>query len=109
MHRPGLSILVTALAAALSPLRRLDHDDIHRIIRQTEQCRGIIKGLLNFARPATPRKVAADLNEQRALNVVLIHLIHLDSRRGGGLPRPGHTGNRSPAVLQILRSTISIR
>ncbi len=28
-----------------------DAEDIRRIIRQTEQCRGIIKGLLNFARP----------------------------------------------------------
>jgi len=26
-------------------------EDVQRIIRQTEQCRGIIKGLLNFARP----------------------------------------------------------
>ena len=26
-------------------------EDVQRIVRQTEQCRGIIKGLLNFARP----------------------------------------------------------
>ncbi|GEM_PF-1358715 len=31
-------------------------EDVQRIIRQTEQCRGIIKGLLNFARPSGQQK-----------------------------------------------------
>jgi PAS domain S-box-containing protein len=38
-------------------------DDIQRIIRQTEQCRGIIKGLLNFARPSASGRSAVDVEE----------------------------------------------
>ena len=38
-------------------------DDIQRIIRQTEQCRVIIKGLLNFARPTGSGRAAVDLAE----------------------------------------------
>jgi len=40
-----------------------DSEDIHRIIRQTEQCRGIIKGLLNFARPTGRERCGVDLIE----------------------------------------------
>ncbi len=40
-----------------------EQDDIRRIIRQTEQCRGIIKGLLNFARPTGTERGRLDLAE----------------------------------------------
>ncbi len=40
-----------------------DSEDINRIIRQTEQCRGIIKGLLNFARPTGSERGRIDLSE----------------------------------------------
>jgi len=40
-----------------------DSEDIHRIIRQTEQCRGIIKGLLNFARPTGSERGSMNLAE----------------------------------------------
>nr|MEE4266618.1 ATP-binding protein [Candidatus Krumholzibacteria bacterium] len=38
-------------------------EDIRRIIRQTEQCRGIIKGLLNFARPTGSGRGRTNLSE----------------------------------------------
>jgi signal transduction histidine kinase len=38
-------------------------EDIRRIIRQTEQCRGIIKGLLNFARPTGSGRGRTNLAE----------------------------------------------
>lgn len=38
-------------------------EDIRRIIRQTEQCRGIIKGLLNFARPTGSGRGRINLGE----------------------------------------------
>lgn len=38
-------------------------EDIRRIIRQTEQCRGIIKGLLNFARPTGTGRSRTNLKE----------------------------------------------
>jgi PAS domain S-box-containing protein len=40
-----------------------DTEDIRRIIRQTEQCRGIIKGLLNFARPTGSERGRMNLAE----------------------------------------------
>jgi signal transduction histidine kinase len=40
-----------------------DGEDIRRIIRQTEQCRGIIKGLLNFARPTGHERTRLNLVE----------------------------------------------
>ncbi len=40
-----------------------DAEDIRRIIRQTEQCRGIIKGLLNFARPTGSGRTKVNLLE----------------------------------------------
>ncbi len=40
-----------------------ESEDIRRIIRQTEQCRGIIKGLLNFARPTGSERQRIDLLE----------------------------------------------
>ncbi len=38
-------------------------EDVRRIIRQTEQCRAIIKGLLNFARPSGQARGMVDLAE----------------------------------------------
>ncbi len=38
-------------------------EDIRRIIRQTEQCRGIIKGLLNFARPTGSGRERVNLTD----------------------------------------------
>jgi PAS domain S-box-containing protein len=38
-------------------------EDVQRIIRQTEQCRGIIKGLLNFARPTGSERGRMNLAE----------------------------------------------
>lgn len=40
-----------------------DTEDIRRIIRQTEQCRGIIKGLLNFARPTGSGRTRVNMTE----------------------------------------------
>jgi PAS domain S-box-containing protein len=38
-------------------------EDVRRIIRQTEQCRGIIKGLLNFARPTGSERDRMNLED----------------------------------------------
>lgn len=56
LNTPLGSILLSAqmLEEAVSDADELE--DVQRIIRQTEQCRGIIKGLLNFARPSGRRK-----------------------------------------------------
>ncbi len=51
LNTPLGSILLSAQMLDETIENEDDAEDIRRIIRQTEQCRGIIKGLLNFARP----------------------------------------------------------
>lgn len=51
-------------------------DDLDVIVRETVRCRGIIKGLLDFSRPAQPLRKPTDLNEvaRRAVAVVMSQL-----------------------------------
>ncbi len=51
LNTPLGSILLSAQMLSEANLPDDEQEDVHRIIRQTEQCRTIIKGLLNFARP----------------------------------------------------------
>jgi two-component system NtrC family sensor kinase len=50
--------------------------DLEVIVRETLRCRGIIRELLEFARPAPPVRRPTDLNEvlRRAVSVVMIQL-----------------------------------
>jgi PAS domain S-box-containing protein len=61
LNTPLGSILLSAQMLEDSIEDEDDADDIKRIIRQTEQCRGIIKGLLNFARPTGSERGRVDL------------------------------------------------
>ena len=61
--------------------KRFQHDpearaDLAVIIRETIRCRGIIRELLDFARPTPPQKRPADLNEvvRHAISVVMSQL-----------------------------------
>jgi two-component system NtrC family sensor kinase len=51
-------------------------EDLDVIVRETVRCRGIIKGLLDFSRPAQPMRKPTDLNEvaRRAVAVVMSQL-----------------------------------
>jgi two-component system NtrC family sensor kinase len=51
-------------------------DDLDVIVRETVRCRGIIRGLLDFARPTAPARKATDLNEvvRRSVSVVMTQL-----------------------------------
>jgi len=51
-------------------------EDLDVIVRETVRCRGIIRGLLDFARPAQPMRKPTDLNEvaRRAVAVVMSQL-----------------------------------
>lgn len=51
-------------------------DDLDVIVRETVRCRGIIRGLLDFARPTPPARKPMDLNEvvRRAVSVVVTQL-----------------------------------
>lgn len=51
-------------------------DDLDVIVRETVRCRGIIRGLLDFARPTPPARKPMDMNEvvRRAVSVVMTQL-----------------------------------
>jgi two-component system NtrC family sensor kinase len=63
LNTPLGSILLSAEMLGDSVKGEDESEDIHRIIRQTEQCRGIIKGLLNFARPTGSERGSMNLAE----------------------------------------------
>ncbi len=63
LNTPLGSILLSAQMLEDTVKNEDDSEDIHRIIRQTEQCRGIIKGLLNFARPTGSERGSMNLAE----------------------------------------------
>jgi len=64
LNTPLGSILLSAqMLAESEELGEDDAEDVDRIIRQTEQCRQIIKGLLNFARPRSEERQLVPLAE----------------------------------------------
>lgn len=63
LNTPLGSILLSAQMLSDANLPEDEDEDVDRIIRQTEQCRQIIKGLLNFARPQSRERGLVALNE----------------------------------------------
>ncbi|MBI1753634.1 MAG: HAMP domain-containing protein [Acidobacteria bacterium] len=61
-------------------------EDLDVIVRETVRCRGIIRGLLDFARPAAPARKPMDLNDvvRRSVSVVMtqLSLHHVDLSLG---------------------------
>jgi two-component system NtrC family sensor kinase len=47
-------------------------EDLDVIVRETKRCRGIIKELLDFARPSSPARKPADLNEVVRRSVAVV-------------------------------------
>ncbi|MFO7653214.1 MAG: ATP-binding protein [Candidatus Krumholzibacteriia bacterium] len=63
LNTPLGSILLSAQMLEDGGLAEDEVEDVRRIIRQTEQCRTIIKGLLNFARPSGSERTVVPLPE----------------------------------------------
>jgi len=63
LNTPLGSILLSAQMLSDARLPEDEAEDVDRIIRQTEQCRQIIKGLLNFARPQSRERGPVLLDE----------------------------------------------
>lgn len=67
-------------------------EDLDVIVRETVRCRGIIRGLLDFARPTPPARKPVDLNEvvRRSVSVVMTQLslnqVQLSLDLAGDLP-----------------------
>ena len=67
-------------------------EDLEVIVRETQRCRGIVKGLLDFARQSPPEKRPSDINEivDRAVRIVQTQLAthHVELRRNGRADLP---------------------
>lgn len=78
--------------------------DLEVIVRETIRCRGIIRELLDFARPAPPNRHPTDLNEvlRRAVSVVMIQLglrhVRLDLDLAAELPQVPADANQLEQV-----------
>ena len=89
---------LTGVLSYASLLRkRLEKDapaceDLDVIVRETVRCRGIIRGLLDFARPTAPARKPMDLNEvvRRSVSVVMtqlsLHQVNLSLDLAADLP-----------------------
>ncbi|MBI4913253.1 MAG: HAMP domain-containing protein [Acidobacteria bacterium] len=102
---------LTGVLSYASLLRkRLDADkesceDLDVIVRETKRCRGIIRDLLDFARPTPPTRKPTDLNEvaRRAIAVVMSQLalnqVQLALDLSPELPEVPADGNQVQQVL----------
>ncbi len=80
-------------------------EDLDVIVRETKRCREIVKGLLDFARPAPPKRHPTDLNDvvRRAVAVVMnelsVNRVSLRLDLSPDLPRVAADGNQMQQVV----------
>jgi two-component system NtrC family sensor kinase len=80
-------------------------DDLEVIVRETKRCRGIVRELLDFARPTPPIRKAVELNEivRHSIAVVVNQLslnnVNLDLALGLDLPAAFADGNQLQQVI----------
>jgi two-component system, NtrC family, sensor kinase len=80
-------------------------EDLEVIVRETQRCRGIVKGLLDFARPSPPEKHPTNVNEivERAIRIVqaqlTAHRVELRRELGTDLPLVQVDTNQIQQVL----------
>jgi len=80
-------------------------EDLEVIVRETQRCRGIVKGLLDFARQSPPEKHASDINEivERAIRIVqtqlAAHRVELQKNLRTDLPKVHADANQIQQVI----------
>jgi two-component system NtrC family sensor kinase len=80
-------------------------DDLDVIVRETQRCRGIVKGLLDFARPSPPEKHPSEVNEivERAIRIVqaqlTAHRVDVHRQLGADLPTVNADANQIQQIL----------
>ena len=80
-------------------------EDLEVIVRETERCRGIVKGLLDFARPSPPEKHPSDVNEivERAIRIVhaqlSAHRVEVKKQLRAGLPTVNADANQIQQII----------
>jgi two-component system NtrC family sensor kinase len=80
-------------------------EDLEVIVRETQRCRGIVKGLLDFARPSPPEKHPSDVNEivERAIRIVhaqlSAHRVEVNKQLRAGLPTVNADANQIQQII----------
>jgi len=80
-------------------------DDLEVIVRETQRCRGIVKGLLDFARPSPPEKHPTDINDvvERAIRIVQTQLsarrVEVQKHLRSDLPMVNSDANQIQQIL----------
>ena len=80
-------------------------DDLEVIVRETQRCRGIVKGLLDFARPSPPEKHPSDINEivERAIRIMhaqlAAHRVEVKKQLRAGLPTVNADANQIQQII----------
>jgi two-component system, NtrC family, sensor kinase len=80
-------------------------EDLEVIVRETQRCRGIVKGLLDFARPSPPEKHPSDINEiiERAIRLVhaqlAAHRVEVQRQFGADLPTVNADANQIQQII----------
>jgi two-component system NtrC family sensor kinase len=80
-------------------------EDLEVIVRETKRCRGIVQGLLDFARQSPPEKHESDIGEivERAIRIVQSQIdplrVHLKKDVGTDLPKIQADANQIQQVL----------
>jgi two-component system NtrC family sensor kinase len=80
-------------------------EDLEVIVRETQRCRGIVKGLLDFARQSPPEKHPTDINEvvERAIRIVQAqlsaHRVDVEKRLRADLPSVHADANQIQQII----------
>ena len=112
LNTPLGSILLSAQMLEESLTRDEDVEDVQRIVRQTEQCRVIIKGLLNFARPSGRQRQRLELAEIVRDTVFLMdkavrnHRVSVELREEGPGVILGNRNEMEQVVFNLLANAL---
>jgi two-component system NtrC family sensor kinase len=80
-------------------------DDLEVIVRETQRCRGIVKGLLDFSRQSPPEKHPSDINEviERAIRIVhaqlVAHRVEIQKHLATDLPLINADANQIQQII----------
>jgi two-component system NtrC family sensor kinase len=89
----GAVLLYSHLILEDTPQGQAHHENLKKIIRETQRCKDIVTGLLDFARPKEPQRQPTDMHEllDRCLafteQQALFQNIKVEKDYGPGLPR----------------------
>jgi len=105
INNPLTGVLTYSSLLANRTTGEQDRSDLDVIVRETKRCREIVRNLLDFARPAAPKRASTDLNEvvRRSVAVVMnqlaIERVQLTLDLAESLPTVSADANQIQQVL----------